>query len=138
MESLISLRAQIDRQGDNILEHAIADLMEDGTIGRHAKKAVSIYRSRRDLMEKCLTKDFGTMLNHKRPEGGLAYWIEFNEKINFNKYDELLKSKHIQIVPPGTFYDNGCARYGMRLGYGSLNEEEITQGIKMLAEVYKA
>ncbi|MEQ7802279.1 PLP-dependent aminotransferase family protein [Pedobacter sp. ASV1-7] len=136
MKSLISLRAQIDRQGDNILEHAIADLMEDGTIGRHAKKAVSIYRNRRDLMEKCLTKDFGTILNHKRPEGGLAYWIEFNEKIDFNKYAELLKRKHIQIVPPETFYNDGLARFGMRLGYGSLNEEELENGIKTLAEVY--
>lgn len=138
MESLVSLRAQIDRQGDNILEHAIADLMEDGTIGRHSRKAVAIYRGRRDLMEVCLNKYFGAAIHHKRPEGGLAYWIQFKEKIDFNSYSELLKNKHIQIVPPETFYEDGYARFGMRLGYGSLNEEELENGIKTLAEVFKA
>lgn len=69
MKSLISLRAQIDRQGDNILEHAIADLMEDGTIGRHSRKVVSIYRGRRDLMASYLTESFGSMINHHTPVG---------------------------------------------------------------------
>ncbi len=135
MNSLISLRAQIDRQGDNILEHAIADLMEDGTIARHSRKAVSTYRARRDLMERCLNKYFGSLISHKAPEGGLAYWVTFNKEIDFSAYVELLRSKHIQIVPPETFYENGCARFGMRLGYGSLNEEELENGIKTLAEV---
>lgn len=135
MKSLISLRAQIDRQGDDILEHAIADLMEDGTIARHSRKAVSTYRARRDLMERCLNKYFGSLISHKAPEGGLAYWVTFNKEIDFSAYVELLRSKHIQIVPPETFYENGCARFGMRLGYGSLNEEELENGIKTLAEV---
>lgn len=136
MKSLISLRAQIDRQGDNILEHAIADLMEDGTIGRHSRKAVLTYRNRRDLTEHYLNRHFASDISHKAPEGGLAYWISFNKEINFNSYRELLMSKHIQIVPPETFYEDGRARFGMRLGYGSLNEDELSQGIKTLAEAY--
>ncbi|SDJ53856.1 GntR family transcriptional regulator / MocR family aminotransferase [Pedobacter sp. ok626] len=134
MRSLISLRAQIDRQGDNILEHAIADLMEDGTIGRHSRKVVSIYRARRDLMAQYLTESLGPMISHHTPVGGLASWIEFNRKIDFNKYMNNLQKKQVQIVPPGTFYQDGHSRFGMRLGYGSLNDQELKEGIKLLAD----
>ncbi|MBB6271046.1 GntR family transcriptional regulator/MocR family aminotransferase [Pedobacter cryoconitis] len=135
MESLINLRVQIDRQGDTILEHAIAELMEDGTMARHARKVVAIYKGRRDVMESCLRDNFGERISFRKPEGGLACWIKFNQKVNFNRYIELLRLKGVQIVPPGSFYlDNQPSDY-IRLGYGSLNKEELIQGIKIMSEV---
>lgn len=136
MQSLVNLRVQIDRQGDTILEHAIAELMEDGTIGRHARKAVAVYQERRDVMEVCLKENFGKNIRFHKPEGGLAAWIQFNKRVNFTKYITMLQQQGVQIVPPGSFYlDNQPANF-IRLGYGSLNNEELVAGLKIMGDVY--
>lgn len=136
MESLVNLRVQIDRQGDTILEHAIAELMEDGTIARHARKVVAVYKERRDLMEAYLKENFGNHISFLKPEGGLACWIKFNEQIDLTQYLTLLKQKGVQIVPPEIFYlDNQPLNY-IRLGYGSLNNKELFEGLKIMSDVY--
>lgn len=137
MQSLVNLRVQIDRQGDTILEHAIAELMEDGTIKRHARKVVAIYKERRDLMEVCLHENFGNTISFQKPTGGLAFWVKFNEPIDLTHYITLLEQKGVQIVPPGSFYLDNQPKNSIRLGYGSLNKEELTEGLKIMGTVYK-
>jgi GntR family transcriptional regulator/MocR family aminotransferase len=137
MESLVNLRVQIDRQGDTILEHAIAELMEDGTIKRHSRKVVAIYKERRDIMESCLHENFGDAISFHKPAGGLAFWIKFNEPINLIQYIALLEQKGVQIVPPNSFYLDNLPYNCIRLGYGSLNKEELTEGLKIMENVFK-
>ena len=43
------LRRILDRQGDPVLELALAELIQDGVIRRYLKKSLKQYRSRRDL-----------------------------------------------------------------------------------------
>lgn len=133
MKSLVNLRVQIDRQGDAIMEHAIAELMEDGTMARHARKVVAVYKERRDLMEACLLQNFGDQVSFRKPEGGLACWVKFNREMNFPQYMELLKLRGVQVVPPGSFYLNNQSSDYIRLGYGSLNKEELTEGLKVMS-----
>lgn len=137
MQSLVNLRVQVDRQGDSILEHAIAELMEDGTIGRHARKAVAVYRERRDVMDACLKENFGKNIRFHKPEGGLASWIQFNKRMNFTRYMAMLQQQGVQIVPPGSFYLDNQPANCIRLGYGSLNNEELVAGLKIMGDVYK-
>lgn len=137
MRSLVNLRVQIDRQGDTILEHAIADLMEDGSIGRHARKAVTIYKERRDVMVNGLIENFGQEIAFHKPEGGLACWMQFKKDVDFGAYLSGLRQKGVQIVPPSSFYFDRQFAGFIRLGYGSLNKEEITAGIKMMADVHR-
>lgn len=136
MQSLVNLRVQIDRQGDAILEHAIAELMEDGTIGRHARKAVAVYKERRDLMATCLWENFGQHITFHKPDGGLACWLKFNNDLNIDQYIAGLRQKGVQIVPPASFYLNNQPAGFIRLGYGSLNTEELIAGLKIMGEVY--
>lgn len=135
MQSLVNLRVRIDRQGDAILEHAIADLMEDGTIGRHGRKAVSVYKERRDLMTACLKEYFGEGIAFQKPEGGLACWLQVKGEFNFDDYIDRLKQKGIQIVPPASFYLDNEPKGFMRLGFGSLNKEELVAGLRMMRDV---
>ena len=46
---LARLRRMIDRQGEQLLEEALANLLKNGDIGRHLKKSNKIYHERRDL-----------------------------------------------------------------------------------------
>lgn len=137
MTSLVNLRVQIDRQGDVILEHALAELMEDGTIERHARKAAVVYRERRDFMETGLNDNFGRNVSFRKPEGGLAYWVRLDGLASMAQYREVLKQKGVQIVPPASFYGDGQASDFLRLGYGSLEASELFEGLRIMGKVYR-
>jgi len=50
------LRKIIDVQGDSIMEQAVLQLIKDGTIKRHIKKATNYYKIKRDITEALLKK----------------------------------------------------------------------------------
>ena len=70
IRSAISLRRAIDSQGDSLIENAIAELYKDGTIGRHIKKSVKLYKERRDHFCALLHREIGDHIAFKIPEGG--------------------------------------------------------------------
>jgi GntR family transcriptional regulator/MocR family aminotransferase len=50
IETLGAVRFHVDRHGDTITERAIAELIEDGEVARHARRMRRIYHLRRDAM----------------------------------------------------------------------------------------
>jgi GntR family transcriptional regulator/MocR family aminotransferase len=74
LDQLAVYRTYADRQGDLAVEAAVAELIEDGEIQRHARRARAIYRSRRDALTEALAERLGDRLQLELPRGGLALW----------------------------------------------------------------
>lgn len=126
-------RKIIDVQGDNIMEEAILNLINEGKIKRHLKKANLIYKSKRDFFESILNQHLKDKIQFTKPEGGLAFWIVPKSEINVLDVYEKLNSQGIQIMSPDRFSFNETVK-GFRLGYASLSEKQIEEGIKALAK----
>lgn len=126
-------RKIIDVQGDNIMEEAILNLINEGKIKRHLKKANLVYKSKRDFFESVLNQHLKNKITFTKPEGGLAFWIVPKSEINVLDVFEKLKSQGIQIMSPDRFSFNETIK-GFRLGYASLSETQIEEGIKALAK----
>lgn len=125
-------RKMIDVQGDNIMEEAILQLINEGEIKRHLKRTTLIYKSRRDFFETICKKYLKGKASYHKPEGGLAFWIVPNEETDVLNVAEKLMKKGIKILSPEHFsFDKPV--HGFRLGYASLTEEQIEEGIKALA-----
>lgn len=54
LERVGTLRKIIDVQGDTIMEQAVLQLINDGTIKRHLKKATHFYKAKRISQPNCL------------------------------------------------------------------------------------
>lgn len=63
IEKVGSLRKIIDVQGDSIMEQAVLQLIKDGIIKRHIKKATNYYRAKRDLATNLLKNTLKTKLH---------------------------------------------------------------------------
>ncbi|WJS94658.1 PLP-dependent aminotransferase family protein [Flavobacterium johnsoniae] len=126
-------RKIIDVQGDNIMEEAILNLINEGKIKRHLKKANLIYKSKRDFFESILNQHLKDKISFSKPEGGLAFWIVPKAEIDVLDVFEKLKSQGIQIMSPDRFSFDKTIK-GFRLGYASLSEKQIEEGIKALAK----
>jgi GntR family transcriptional regulator/MocR family aminotransferase len=127
-------RKIIDVQGDNIMEEAVLQLINDGKIKRHLKKTNLIYKSKRDYFEKLLTEHLKDKITFSRPEGGLAFWIVPNSEIDVLATFEKLQRSGIKIMSPQKF-SFGPAISGFRLGYASLTEKQMEEGIRALAKI---
>lgn len=134
IESVAALRKMIDVQGDNVMEHAVAELMEEGAVKKHAKKAYAIYKERREFMEKMLQEYLGGHISFKKPEGGLAYWITFKEDRDTGILADKLLEKGVSIIPTEPFSFDGKSLNALRLGYASLTKEEMETGLKLIAK----
>lgn len=134
IEKAGNLRKIIDVQGDSIMEQAVLQLVKDGTIKRHIKKATNHYKVKRDFMTTLLNKHIRNKATYVIPEGGLAFWIAPNKQMDWLQVSEKLKNKGIKIIMPDTYSFNETIN-GIRLGYGSLSEKDLEDGIIVLAKM---
>ncbi len=132
INELARLSRFMDVHGNTALEKAIGYLFQEGIIRRHLKKSLKEYRNRRDLFCELLQNKLGDHISFKIPEGGLATWVHFKENIPL----PLLREKAIQnglLISRTVFQDlNGKDLNAIRMGFASLNEEELVKAIGLL------
>jgi GntR family transcriptional regulator/MocR family aminotransferase len=121
-------RKMIDVQGDNIMEEAVLQLINEGEIKRHLKRTTLIYKAKRDYFETICTKYLKDKTTFIKPEGGLAFWIVPNSDIDIFEIADKLLLKGIKIMTPEKF-SFAEPISGFRLGYASLTEKQIEEGI---------
>ncbi len=133
VEKAAKHRKIIDLQGDNIMEEAVLHLINEGKIKRHLKKTNLIYKAKRDCFENLCHKYLGDKITFNKPEGGLAFWVIPTSEIDIAAAYEKLLSKGIKIMDPAKF-SYGAPISGFRLGYASLSEKQMEEGIIALSK----
>jgi len=135
---LAKLRKIIDRQGEQLLEEAIANMLKNGDIGRHLKKANKIYHERRDALCSLLNDRLGNRVSFKVPTGGFAIWMEYLNGLDARLVAEKAAEMGLTINK-GTdyFYDSNVKHSYIRLGFASLNLKELEDGVDILDRAMK-
>ncbi|WP_343565611.1 PLP-dependent aminotransferase family protein [Sphingobacterium sp.] len=134
LHAIAQLRYMIDIQGDNIMEQAVLELIQDGTLRRHIRKATNYYRGKRDFMIKQLDLHLSEHVDYHCPQGGLAVWLACKHQVDWTLLFNKLKEKSIHIPHPDNYHKDDSYG-GLRLGYGALSEEQIEEGIRILADL---
>jgi len=122
----------IDRQGNNITELALADLMQRGEIKRHIRKMKKIYQLRRDHALTEFSRVFSGDVQIQPPAGGMALWMKFQK--SFTK-EQALKLDGLNMDTEHKFRQDGSSNRCIRFGFAALSEKEITSLIEKLNEV---
>jgi len=126
------LRKMIDVQGDSIMEQAVLQLIKDGTVKRHIKKATAHYKTKRDTTAALLEKYMNGKASFTVPDGGLAFWIVPNKKQDWSELSKKMQAKGMEITTSENYSFNEAVN-GIRLGYGSFSEKDLEEGIAALA-----
>lgn len=134
IEHLSYFRRIIDRQGDLILENALAELLQEGIIQKHLRKSLREYRGRRDVFCELLTKNLKNEVNFQIPEGGMAVWTKFDESIDLVRTAE-------KALKNGLYFSNGLQHNlpdthinSTRLGFASSTVEELEKCVRILTD----
>lgn len=135
LQRMIKHREAIDRQGDLLLENAMAELIGNGTLARHGRKARRVYETRRNILAAELTERLGQDIEFNTPSGGLAVWLRVREGISANAWAASALGLGVAVSPSSNFVlDTSHTVNGLRIGYANLDEAGIRSLVGILAE----
>jgi GntR family transcriptional regulator/MocR family aminotransferase len=133
LERLAAIRTFIDRQGDLTLERAVAELLEDGEVQRHARRARRAYLARRDALIDALGEHLGGALTFEPPAGGMAIWARAAPGIDVDAWAERALARKVAFSTAKRFAFDGRRRGFLRLGFAALDEKELREAARRMA-----
>jgi GntR family transcriptional regulator/MocR family aminotransferase len=127
-----ALRKLIDRQGEQLLEEATAELLSTGDISRHLKKSHKVYQER--LVNTCqlLQGELEDYLTFDRPNGGLAIWATYRKGISASAVALNAAKLGLKISDGRNYFfqpNISLPQDFIRIGYCSLDEKEMARAI---------
>jgi len=134
IDRLARERFLVDRQGDQALELAIAELIEDDELGRHTRKMRRIYHARRDALAAALRDQLGDRLVFHTPTGGIALWAEVAPSIDVDRWCRRALDRGVVFQPGSAFCLAPRRLAAARFGYGASTEAELRLAVRRLAQ----
>ncbi|MEB0263827.1 MULTISPECIES: PLP-dependent aminotransferase family protein [unclassified Mucilaginibacter] len=132
------LRRIIDRQGEQLLEEAMANLLKNGDITRHLKKANKLYHERRNVFCDLLNQQLGEHVSFKIPDGGFAIWMKYLNGIKPKAVAEKAAVMGLAVSAGRDYYfDPSRESEHIRIGFASMNFKEMEQATDLLAKAVK-
>lgn len=132
VEQLAQARVAVDSQGDQALELAVAELLEEGELQRHHLRMRQVYLSRREALAAALQRHLGGVLSFEKPAGGMAFWLRAEAGIDVAAWSERALRKGVAFRPGREFDFAGRDLPHLRLGFSSAGEAELDQLVERM------
>lgn len=132
IEKLAVIRTFVDRQGDLVVERAVAELFEEGEAERAAQRAKRAYKARRDALVEALSKQLSGVLDFRVPAGGMAVWAKA-EGVDVDAWAERALAHKVAFTTGKRFAFDGKKRPYVRLGFAASTEDELHEAVKRMA-----
>lgn len=126
-------KQMVEIRGDLLFEESIAHLFNTGEMQRHLRKSVKLYKERRDIFCDMLNAGMGDLIHFNTPNGGMAVWATFPQEYSIPDLAKRLAGKGI-FMNDGSLYRYKDDINGIRLGFASLNTEEMQKFIGVLKD----
>lgn len=139
VESLVTAKHVSDRQTPILLQMSLADFMTQGLFSRHLLRAKRLCAHRRGALLNAVEKHLGNSVTIEGANAGIHVMMWANEWWASDVPALIAKAAAIGvgIYPIGPYFMHPPKRAGFLLGYASMDESEIAEGIALLANVLK-
>jgi len=132
IDALAHLGLVADRHGDQVLEYAVADLIEDGELVRHARKMRRIYEARRDALASVLTRELGGVVSFEVPAGGMTLWVRVDDSVKLEAWRTRALARGVAFLTAKDLAFDGRPRPFIRLGYARYTEAELADAVRCM------
>jgi GntR family transcriptional regulator/MocR family aminotransferase len=121
-----------DGMGNTVTEDAVAELITEGELRRHARKVGQVYAARRDAFAQAMAAELGDRIDYRMPDGGLAFWVNFRDSAVLRRAEANAARHGLRFASSESFRAAPDAPHGLRLGFASLTETEAQAALKRL------
>jgi guanine deaminase len=91
-----------------------------------------------ELLEWLSVQTFPEEVKYTVPQGGLFIWAELPEKTDALAVLQKCIARNVAYIPGTHFYADGTGKNTLRLNFSNESLERIENGMKIMAEVFKA
>jgi GntR family transcriptional regulator / MocR family aminotransferase len=136
IERLTRERFAVDRQGDHVLEAAVAELVEDGELERHSRKMRRLYLARRNALVTALDRHLGPRFVPVVPAGGMALWGRVAGRVDIEHWRAECLARGVLFMTARDFaFDSRVSPFA-RLGFAALTESELEEAARRMAAAW--
>jgi 2-aminoadipate transaminase len=150
MTSLLRLKGNHDFGSNNLTQHVLERLLENGAYDRHVARLCDVYHRKRDAMLAGLAEEFPAMCNGSgkvtwtHPVGGLYVWLAFPPEVCTGPDSPLMRAaleEGVLYVPGEFCYVNGdngpVPRNEARLSFGVASSDQIREALRRLGRAFR-
>lgn len=124
-----------DVHTSNLSQAIVREFLSRDLIKGQIAKIKPIYKTKKDLMEKALTKYMPKEFSFTRVKGGMFIWGEFSVDINTLKmFPEAVKN-NVAYVYGEVFYPDLSGHNTLRLNFSNATPDKIERGISALGKL---
>lgn len=135
IQQLSNYRILVDRQGDHILDNAMAELIQQGVLQRSIRKAVKVYKEKRDLFAELLSDKLGDTIQFTLPEGGMTIYTSFDPGIDLERLSAAALKKGLYISNGKIHQYQNYNTNSIRLGFASSTKSALTRSVNILHDL---
>ena len=138
MQKIIVAKQVEDVHTNLFFQMLVSHYMEEYDIDEHIKSIRALYKKKSSVMIEALKKNMPSEVKFTIPEGGLFLWCTLPPEIDMNKFVNDAVKNNVFVVPGTAFNcDENALSNSFRLNYSMPTEDEIENGIKILADMIK-
>src|SRR5580693_4068599 len=102
----------------------------------HVPKLTRGLRAKLDTLMEALNEQFGTAAEFEAPKGGIFLWVKLPDNVDTLKLYQAALAAGVSINPgPEWSTDKAYSRSRLRLCFASPSEQQIREGVAVLADV---
>ncbi len=137
IEPVARARAASDRHPTWRDALAIARFIEAGELERHLARVRRLYRARRDALVTALAALLGDVVSIGPAEAGIHLLVGLPERVDDVELAQAAQRLGIEFTPLSPHFYSTSPKSGMLLGFGAQSEEQLADGIGLLAPLVR-
>lgn len=119
------------------LQNAIAQFIDEGHVDRHIKRLRNLYDQRRQVLLDELAAKLPKQVSVSGAESGVFVLARVETKMSTAEFVNRARKAGVGLMDTAVFYAGKVQKNEYILGFGSLNERQIKEGVKRLAAILK-
>lgn len=133
---IVKAKHTTDISSSGFLQRSFDEYLRKGYWKNHIDKVKNVYQEKYNIITEELDKLKVYGLDYVPPNGGLSIWIRLPEDIDAVQLYKECNDSNLAIVPGKVFFtDEDIYSNFIRLSFGSVDNEEIIKGIKILENI---
>lgn len=130
---LIDGKEAVDIQSDRFVQRMITGACQDGWLDTHIDESRQLYRQKAKTMTSALKREMPEDVAWSDPQGGFFLWLQLPDGLMSRDLLPHAVRERVGFLPGYFFYPDRRPAAAVRLGFTTLPDDRIVEGIGRLA-----
>ena len=134
---LVDGKEAVDIQSDRFVQRMIVGAAQGGWLDQHIEESRALYQQKAATMSSALTNAMPEGVRWSDPGGGFFLWLQLPKGVTSRHLMHYAADQHVGFLPGYFFYPDRRDVEALRLGFTTLPDSRIEEGVERLGEAIR-